>query len=335
MSDLITPAVLARELGILAGPGDSGGSGARTPVVLDVRWRLTGPPGRPDHAARRIPGAVFVDLDTELASHRRAGGGPAAGGRHPLPDPASLQEVLRRAGVRQDSTVVAYDDADGSVAARAWWLLRWSGLPAGRVAVLDGGFAAWLADGLPLAGDEVPEPRRVPEPPVVPGDLVVHPGGMPVLDADGAAALARRGALLDARAGARYRGETEPVDPRAGHIPGALSVPSAGNAGPDGRWLPPGELAARFRAAGVSDPAAVGAYCGSGVTASALVLALQYAGVTSPDAPAALYPGSWSEWSSDPARPAATGPAADGEGPAGGGPGGDAPERDGPGAGLR
>lgn len=315
VSDLITPAVLARELGIVADPAGDGGPGGARPVVLDVRWRLTGPPGRPDHAARRVPGAVFVDLDTELASHPPAGVGTGTGGRHPLPDPESLQEVLRRAGVCQDSTVVAYDDADGSVAARAWWLLRWSGVPAGRVRVLDGGFAAWTADGLPLAGDDVPESERAPEPAVTRGDLVVRPGAMPVLDAEGAAALARRGALLDARAGARYRGETEPVDPRAGHIPGARSAPSTGNAGPDGRWLPPAELAARFRSAGVTDPAAVGAYCGSGITASALVLALEHAGVTSPDAPAALYPGSWSEWSSDPARPAAVGPEPDGDGP--------------------
>ncbi|MBW0106942.1 sulfurtransferase [Pseudonocardia sp. KRD291] len=310
VSDLITPAALARDLEILAGPGGTGASGVSRPVVLDVRWRLTGPPGRPDHAARRIPGAVFVDLGTELAAAVASGGGP--GGRHPLPDPASLQEVLRRAGVREDSTVVAYDDADGSVAARAWWLLRWSGHPAGRVKVLDGGFAAWTAEGRPLAGDDVPDADRAPEPVPDPGDVVVRPGAMPVLDADGAAALARRGALLDARAGARYRGETEPVDPRAGHVPGALSVPFAGNTGPDGRWLPADELAARFRAAGVTDPTAVGAYCGSGVTASSLVLALEHAGVTSPESPAALYPGSWSEWSADPARPAATGPEPEG-----------------------
>lgn len=308
MSDLITPAVLAHDLGTRTSPEGGAGHDGPRPVVLDVRWRLAGPPGRADHAARRIPGAVFVDLDTELASPAGAGRGPGGGGRHPLPEPSSLQEVLRRAGVREGATVVAYDDADGSVAARAWWLLRWAGLPAGRVRVLDGGFAAWSAEGLPLAGDDVPAADRAPEAPVAPGDIVVRAGGMPVLDAAGAAELARTGALLDARAGARYRGETEPVDPRAGHVPGARSVPAAGNAGPDGRWLAPAELAARFRAAGVTDPSVVGAYCGSGINASALVLALEHAGVTSPEAPAALYPGSWSEWSSDPARPAATGP---------------------------
>ncbi|WP_278044877.1 sulfurtransferase [Pseudonocardia sediminis] len=288
--------------------------------MLDVRWRLMGPPAGPDHAAARIPGAVFVDLGAQLASPAATTGGPGGGGRHPLPDPAALQEVLRRAGVGDDSAVVAYDDADGSAAARAWWLLRWSGLRADRVRVLDGGFAAWTAEGLPLAGEAVAEADRAPEPAVVPGDVVVRPGAMPVLDADGAAALARRGVLLDARAGARYRGETEPVDPRAGHIPGARNVPFAGNVGADGRWLSPSDLADRFRSAGVTDPTAVGVYCGSGVTASSLVLALEEAGVTSPDAPAALYPGSWSEWSSDPARPAATGPEPDGPTSAGNAP---------------
>jgi thiosulfate/3-mercaptopyruvate sulfurtransferase len=136
---------------------------------------------------------------------------------------------------------------------------------------------------------------------------------MPVLDADGAAALARSGVLLDARAGERYRGEAEPVDPRAGHILGARSAPSAGNAGHDGRWQEPEDLAERFRELGVepgSGPEAVGAYCGSGVTASSLVLALEYAGLTAPEKPAALYAGSWSDWSTDPDRPAATGPEA-------------------------
>jgi thiosulfate/3-mercaptopyruvate sulfurtransferase len=147
---------------------------ATAPLVLDVRWRLGGPPGRADHEAGHVPGAVFVDLDTELAAP------PGAGGRHPLPDPAVLQEVLRRAGVSQRSRVVAYDDDTGAVAARAWWLLRWSGLPAERVAVLDGGFRAWVADGLPVT--------TAPSRPAA-GDVVVRPGGMPVVDADGAAEL--------------------------------------------------------------------------------------------------------------------------------------------------
>ncbi|TCK21669.1 sulfurtransferase [Pseudonocardia endophytica] len=293
MADLITPRALADSL-----------AGHPPPVVLDVRWRLGGPSARADHAARRVPGAAFVDLDTELA----APAGPGAPrGRHPLPEPERLQEALRRVGVHDSSTVVVYDDADGSVAARAWWLLRWAGFAADRVAILDGGFAAWLAEGCSAAGDDVPAGEAAPEPAREQGTVVVRPGGMPVLDADAAAGLARTGVLLDARAAARYRGETEPVDPRAGHIPGARNAPSAGNAGQDGRWLPPDELAARFRAAGADGAGPVGAYCGSGVTASSLVFALERAGLTPVDAPAALYPGSWSEWSADPDRPAATG----------------------------
>jgi thiosulfate/3-mercaptopyruvate sulfurtransferase len=264
-------------------------------VVLDVRWRLGGPPGRADHDAGHVPAAVFVDLDAELA------GPPGAGGRHPLPDLDTLQEVLRRAGVSEGSSVVAYDDDTGAVAARAWWLLRWAGLPPDRVAVLDGGYWAWVAEGLPVTT----EPSR-PEL----GDLVLRPGGMPVVDADGAAALARDGLLLDARPGARYRGEIEPVDPQAGHIPGALSAPATEHLGPEGRWLPPEALAGHFAALGLESVASgdVGAYCGSGVTAAAVVLALEYSGLRPPDRPATLYAGSWSEWSSDPRRPVATGP---------------------------
>ena len=282
---LVAPADLA---GLLAAPGRP------VPVVLDVRWRLGGPPGRADHDAGHVPGAVYVDLDTELAAP------PGPGGRHPLPDPDELQEVLRRAGVRTDSAVVGYDDDTGAVAARAWWLLRWAGLPAERVAVLDGGYRAWVAEGLPVT-DAPSRPHR--------GDVVVRPGGMPVVDAAGAAGLARRGVLLDARAGARYRGETEPVDARAGHIPGAVNAPATEHLGPEGRWLPPAALAGRYRELGV-DPAApaVGAYCGSGVNATAVVLALELAGLRPPGAPATLYAGSWSQWSADPERPVATGP---------------------------
>jgi thiosulfate/3-mercaptopyruvate sulfurtransferase len=302
---LLAPAVLAD---LLAEPVDG-----PAPVVLDVRWRLGGPPGRADYDAGHLPGAVFVDLDAELA------GPPGPRGRHPLPDPLRLQDVLRRAGISQGSRVVAYDDDSGAVAARAWWLLRWAGLPADHVAVLDGGYRAWLAEGLPVtAATSHPAP----------GDVVVRPGGMPVVDAEGAAALARGGVLLDARAGARYRGETEPVDPRAGHIPGAVSAPALTHLGPDGRWLPPEALARHYAALGVHGPSGagstdasgagpaggeppgggVGAYCGSGVNATAVVLALEHAGLRPPAAPAALYAGSWSEWSADPMRPVATGP---------------------------
>jgi thiosulfate/3-mercaptopyruvate sulfurtransferase len=210
-----------------------------------------------------------------------------------LPDPADLQRELRKAGVRTGRPVVVYDDADGSIAARAWWLLRWAGHQ--DVAVLDGGYAAWITDGGAVTA-EVPVPE--------PGDIEVVPGGMPVLSADEAAALARAGVLFDARARARYAGETEPVDPRAGHIPGAVNAPSAEHVGADGRWRTPADLADRFAALGLRDDAPAGAYCGSGVTASSVVLALEVAGRA---APAALYAGSWSHWSRDPERPAATG----------------------------
>ena len=272
MHPLITPEALADAL-----------SARSATVVLDVRWRLGGPPGRQDYEVSHVPGAVYVDLDTELSAP------PGAGGRHPLPDPEPLQEVLRRAGVREGGRVVAYDAGDGSVAARVWWLLRWAGY--GEVAVLDGGFAAWEAAGLPVTAEEPPALTGEAA-----GDVVVRPGQMPVLDADGAAALARDGVLLDARAAPRYRGETEPVDPKAGHVPGALNAPSTGHVGPDGRWLGAAELAARFAEIGVTGEAAVGAYCGSGVTASSVVLALEVAGITSAGKPAALYAGSWSNW---------------------------------------
>jgi thiosulfate/3-mercaptopyruvate sulfurtransferase len=215
-----------------------------------------------------------------------------------LPDPAALQVTLRAAGINPGDTVVAYDDRDGSVAARAWWLLRWAGHT--DVAVLDGGYAAWIEEGRPVTAD-VPDPA--------PGDIVVTPGQLPVLDADQAAEVATAGVLLDARAPERYRGDVEPVDPRAGHVPGARNAPFAGHIGPDGRWRSPAELAERFTELGVvgntPKDTPIGAYCGSGVTASSVVLAIEVAGVL--DRPAALYAGSWSNWSADPARPVATG----------------------------
>jgi thiosulfate/3-mercaptopyruvate sulfurtransferase len=264
----------------------SGPESARS-VVLDVRWRLTGPPGADSYREAHLPGAVYVDLDTALA------GEPGDGGRHPLPEPETLQRHLRAAGVRAGHLVVIYDDSDGSVAARAWWLLRWAGHT--EVAVLDGGFAAWTEEERPVT-DEVPVPEE--------GDIVVKPGGMPVLDAAEAAALAREGLLFDARAKQRYTGETEPVDPRAGHIPGAVNAPFSGHLAEDGRWRDASELAERFEGLGVSPETPVGVYCGSGVTASSVVLALEVAGHPEP---AALYAGSWSHWSRDPERPVATG----------------------------
>jgi thiosulfate/3-mercaptopyruvate sulfurtransferase len=262
---------------------------APRPVVLDVRWRLGGPPPAELYASGHLPGAVAVELDRDLA----APVGDGKRGRHPLPEPGALQEALRRWGINEDSSVVAYDDADGSSAARAWWLLRWAGLR--DVRVLDGGIAAWTAAGLPLTA-EVPSPEL--------GNVLVRPGAMPVLDAEGAAGLvAGGGVLLDARVEPRYRGEVEPVDPVAGHIPGARSAPASGNVDVSGRFLSAERLRERFARLGVEADRAAGAYCGSGVTAAQEVLALHVAGI-----PAALYAGSWSEWVADRSRPVETGP---------------------------
>ena len=252
--------------------------------MLDVRWRLAGPPAIDDYRVGHLPGAVFVHLDRDLAAP------PGAGGRHPLPTAADFTAAMRRAGVSATSPVVVYDDADATAAARAWWLLRYFGHES--TAVLDGGYRGWVAAGLPVTTD-VPTPE--------PGDFVATPGGLPVVDADQAATLARRGVLLDARAAARYRGEVEPIDPVAGHIPGAVSAPVTDNVGPDGRLLPAEALRERFAALGVRPGVPVGAYCGSGVTAAQEVLALTLAGYDG----AALYPGSWSEWITDPLRPIA------------------------------
>jgi thiosulfate/3-mercaptopyruvate sulfurtransferase len=271
---LIGPDELARVIGSDAAP-----------VLLDVRWQVGGPPGRDAYLAGHLPGAVFVDLDADLAAP------PGRGGRHPLPDPAAFQAAMRRCGVRVDRAVVVYDQRDTTSAARAWWLLGYHGHA--DVRVLDGGYDGWVARGLEVT-TEVPEPE--------PGDFTARPGQRPVLDADAAAKVAGEGVLLDARAAARYRGEQEPVDPVAGHIPGARSAPATDDLAPDGRLRPPAELRARFQELGVRDGVPLGAYCGSGVVASHLVLALELAGY-----PAALYAGSWSEWITDPARPVATG----------------------------
>lgn len=269
--------------------------GPQPPVLLDVRWQLGGPPGAAAYRAGHLPGAVFVDLDRDLSA------APGPGGRHPLPEAGSFQAAMRRAGVSGGRDVVVYDAADATAAARGWWMLCYFGHR--RVRVLDGGYRAWVAAGQPVAAGEQSAPA--------PGDFTARPGGMLLLDADGAADLARHGVLLDARAQERYRGEVEPLDPVAGHIPGALSAPTQGNLRPDGRFLPPADLQARFAGLGIPAaagtdagiPSAVGSYCGSGVTAAHEVLALTIAGL-----PAALYVGSWSHWVSDPARPVATGP---------------------------
>jgi thiosulfate/3-mercaptopyruvate sulfurtransferase len=251
------------------------------PVVLDVRWALGGPSGAGDYRLGHIPGAQFVDLDRELSA-------PPGPGRHPLPDAAAFEAAMRIHGVSGARPVVVYDAASGTSAARAWWLLRYFGHP--QVALLDGGFAAWIASGLPVArGDE-------PAPPL--GDFTASPGALPLLDADGAAAMATHGVLVDARAPERYRGEAEPIDPVAGHIPGARNMPAQQTLGGDGRLLEPDALRDRFAAVGVRAGEPVAVYCGSGVVATQEIFAMAVAGIE-----ASLYAGSWSEWITDPRRP--------------------------------
>jgi thiosulfate/3-mercaptopyruvate sulfurtransferase len=254
-------------------------------VLLDVRW-VAGRVDRGSYLAAHLPGAVFLDLDADLAAP------PGLGGRHPLPEPAALQAVWRRAGIDDDSAVVVYDTRDSSIAARAWWLLRWSGVTGVRV--LDGGFAAWSVDG---SRPVETGPGMLPPP----GSMTVRPGAMPTVDADAAAALARDGGtLLDARAGARYRGETEPLDPIAGHIPGAVSLPLTDLLTADGTFREPAEIEAVL--ASSTGGGEVAASCGSGVTACHLILAGAVTGRR-----IALYPGSYSGWLAL-GRPVAVGP---------------------------
>ncbi|WP_369202530.1 sulfurtransferase [Streptomyces sp. PU-14G] len=279
MTAIISAATLASDL-----------AAGSAPVLLDVRYKPGDPPGLPLYQKGHLPGAVYIDLESELAAK------PAAGtGRHPLPTLDAFGTAMRRAGVSARRPVVVYDAGGlggGWAAARCWWLLRWAGHP--DVRVLDGGLAAWEAAGNPLSTD-TPDPD--------PGDFTPSPGGMRTLDADEAAALARHGILMDARAAERYRGEVEPLDPVAGHIPGAVSAPTTENLTDAGTFRSPHALADRFEALGATPGTEVGVYCGSGVSAAQEVLALHLAGID-----AALYVGSWSEWTAEPRRPAATGP---------------------------
>jgi thiosulfate/3-mercaptopyruvate sulfurtransferase len=256
-------------------------------VVADVRWY-------PDGSARRryeeghLPGAVFVDVDTDLSGPR----GPGSG-RHPLPSPEAFAEAMARLGVDDRTPVVAYDDTGGAYAARLWWMLRATGR---RAAVLDGGLAAW--DGPFETGPPPVRPRATFTPRPWPPELVARAEDVERARQDPEALV------LDARAPERYRGEVEPLDPVAGHIPGARNAPYAANLHPStGRFRPPEELRRRYRALGVGRAREVVVYCGSGVTACHDLLALEVAGLPL----ARLYPGSWSEWVADPSRPVATG----------------------------
>ncbi len=272
-SPLIGVAELADRL-----PGRSA-SASRPVVVLDVRWRLGGPPGEEEFRKGHVPGAAYVDLPSALA------GPPGPRGRHPLPDLGVFEEAMRAAGVRDDLPVVVYDDWAGRAAARAWWLLRWTGHR--DVRVLDGGWSAWRAAALRVEEGR-PEPAG--------GDFTARPGQLPVIEAD---EVLIQDVLVDARDPERFRGEQEPVDPVAGHIPGAVNVPTGANLAPDGTFL---DAASLRRVYADARGQRVAAYCGSGVTAAHDVLAMEVAGIR-----AALYPGSWSEWVTDASRPVATG----------------------------
>lgn len=257
---------------------------AGRPAVLDVRWRLDEPDGHRAYLAGHIPAAVYVSLEDELSDHAVAGRG-----RHPLPPGARLQAAARRWGLRAGRPVVVYDDWNRAGSARAWWVLSAAGIPGVRI--LDGGLAAWTAAGGELQTGEVSPPG---------GDITVtrsdlYAGALATLTAEQVAAGVVP-TLLDARAPERFRGEVEPVDAVAGHIPGAANLPSSALLTDDGRFRTDAEIASLLAARGGAEP--VGAYCGSGVTAAVVIAALCAAGVD-----AALFPGSWSQWSSEPDRP--------------------------------
>lgn len=268
MSTLITPVELASAIE------------AGTVRVLDVQYTLAGD-GPALYAAAHLAVAPHLDLDGVLA------GPPGAGGRHPLPAADILQAGLRSVGVRDGDTIVVYDQKTSLASARAWWVLRWAGLS--DVRVLDGGLAAWQEAGLDVT-TTVPAPD--------PGDVTIRVGSVPVLEAEDAARVAQDGILLDSRAGERFRGETEPIDAVAGHIPGARNAPMADQLTDDGRFLPAAELRDYFAGLGVDNGSEIGTSCGSGVTAAHTALALHLAGFE-----AAPYIGSWSHWITDPARP--------------------------------
>jgi thiosulfate/3-mercaptopyruvate sulfurtransferase len=250
-------------------------AGGEPMAILDVRWQLSEPDGRAAYERGHLPGAVYVSLEDELSDHSVTGRG-----RHPLPTGAAVQAAARRWGVRDGVPVVVYDDWNRAGSARAWWVLTAAGI--GDVRIVDGGLAAW--SGALESGSVTPEP----------GDVTVahrclYVGALATLTADEAAALGER--LLDARAPERYRGEVEPVDRVAGHIPGAVNVPSTSLLTSDGTFRSEADLRSAL-------DRAAGAYCGSGVTASVVI-----AGLAVIDADAALFPGSWSQWSADASRP--------------------------------
>jgi thiosulfate/3-mercaptopyruvate sulfurtransferase len=271
--------ITAAELADLLAAGD--------PVtILDVRWRLDEPAARPTYLQGHLPGAVYVSLDDDLSDHSIAGRG-----RHPLPSGRSVEAAARRWGVRTGVPTIVYDDWNRAGSARAWWVLTAAGIA--DVRILDGGLAAWRATGGNLATGPVAPPTGNAA--VLHDDL--YNGALPTLTAQQVDDFD----LLDVRAPERFRGHVEPIDPVAGHIPGAKNLPSAALLNSDGTFLAQDAIARLLAERGVDD-GRIGAYCGSGVTAAITIAALTAAGHQ-----AALFPGSWSEWSADPARPVARG----------------------------
>jgi thiosulfate/3-mercaptopyruvate sulfurtransferase len=277
------------ERSVLIEPGELASllDAARPPVLADVRWVLGAPSQQAAYEEAHLPGAQWVDLEAALTSP------PGAGGRHPLPAADVFEAAMRRIGLDNDALLVAYDDANSQAAARLWWLLTDAGHRCVRV--LNGGLAAWQEGGLPTeSGPSAPVPR---------GDLVARPGQRAQFNGaqlHGGLDSTARPLLVDVRAAERYSGEREPIDTVAGHIPGAINLPSMANVDEFGRFLDPAWLSERYASAGAAGGAVL--YCGSGITAAHSLLAMESAGLT-----AAIYPGSWSEWITDPDRPVAIG----------------------------
>lgn len=272
----------------LAAADDGTGPAVR---LLDVRWRLDRPEGRPDYLRAHLPGAVYVDLEHELA--RR---GQPEHGRHPLPAIDDFERSARGWGIDEGDLVVVYDDIRSVAAARLWWMLRRMGVPA---RVLDGGLRAWDAVRYPFeSGDVRPAPGTIR----LGAGRQAHPAPPAAVTVDEVADFAERGVLLDVRSPEHYRGEHSTPDPVGGHIPGAVNLPTLAHTRPDGTLLPAPLLRRTFEAAGVTAQTPVAVYCGSGIAAAHTVLALAQAGVA-----AHLYPGSWSQWSNTRGRPIAVG----------------------------
>ncbi len=259
--------------------------------IVDVRWYLfdKDKTGYSEYLKGHVPGAVYMDIDRDLASPR--GEGP---GRHPLPKAEAFAQSASRAGIAPDTYVIAYDDRGAASAARLWWLLRYFGHD--RVSLLDGGITKWIEEKRPLQTEIPTNPETL---------FVPHPRPEMVVDADTVDRLRNdpRALVLDVRVAERYQGKIEPIDPRAGHVPGAKNAPYPGNLQPDQRFMSPEELRRRFEALGAREKNEIVSYCGSGVNACQNIFALQLAGFEN----ALLYEGSWSDWSSTPSRPLTTG----------------------------